>query len=63
MQAVEDEDAEGAGDEFGGGVLRKRQRAAAHSQPPDGEAADLQQVITPLALLLTRLLLKGLCCP
>lgn len=46
MQAVEEEDKEGSGDEFGGGVLHKRQRAAAQDEQSDGEAADLQQVTT-----------------
>ena len=46
MQAVEEEDKEGSGDEFGGGVLHKRQRAAAQNEQSDGEAADLQQVTT-----------------
>ena len=44
MQAVEEEDKEGSGNEFGGGVLHKRQRAAAQDEQSDGEAADLQQV-------------------
>ena len=44
MQAVEEEGNEGSEDDFGGGVLHKRQRAAAQSQQSDGEAADLQQV-------------------
>lgn len=44
MQAVEEEANEGSEDDFGGGVLHKRQRAAAQSQQSDGEAADLQQV-------------------
>ena len=46
MQAVDEEDEEGSGDEFGGGVLHKRQRAAAQDEQSDGEAADLQQVTT-----------------
>lgn len=44
MQAVEEEDKEGSGDEFGVGVLHKRQRAGAQDEQSDGEAADLQQV-------------------
>lgn len=44
MQAVEENGNEGSEDDFGGGVLHKRQRAAAQSQQSDGEAADLQQV-------------------
>ena len=48
MQAVEEEDKAGSGDEFGGGVLHKRQRAAAQDEQSDGEAADLQRV-TPHA--------------
>ncbi|KAL0049758.1 hypothetical protein WJX82_009349 [Trebouxia sp. C0006] len=43
LQAVDEEDEEGSGDEFGGGVLHKRQRAAAQDEQSDGEAADLQQ--------------------
>ncbi|DBA96751.1 TPA: hypothetical protein ACH3X1_015590 [Trebouxia sp. C0004] len=43
LQAVEEEDKQDSGDEFGGGVLHKRQRAAAQDQQSDGEAADLQQ--------------------
>ena len=43
-QAVEEEDEEGKTDEFGGGVLRKRQRAARHEQQSNGDTADLQQV-------------------
>lgn len=43
LQAVEEEDKEGSGDEFGVGVLHKRQRAGAQDEQSDGEAADLQQ--------------------
>lgn len=46
-QAVEEEDEEGKTDEFGGGVLRKRQRAARHEQQSNGDTADLQQVTFP----------------
>lgn len=44
VQAVEEEGEETKTDEFGGGVLRKRQKAARHEQQSDGENADLQQV-------------------
>lgn len=48
MQAVKEEEKDGSGDDFGGGVLHKRQRAGAQDEQSDGEAADLQQV-TPHA--------------
>ena len=44
LQAVEEEGEEAKGDEFGGGVLRKRQRMAAQKQQSGGEGEDLQQV-------------------
>lgn len=44
VQAVEEEGEDAKSDEFGGGVLRKRQKAARHEQQFDGDAADLQQV-------------------
>lgn len=44
VQAVEEEGEDATSDEFGGGVLRKRQKASRLEQQSDGEAADLQQV-------------------
>ncbi|KAA6422645.1 MAG: hypothetical protein FRX49_07505 [Trebouxia sp. A1-2] len=41
--AVKEEEKDGSGDDFGGGVLHKRQRAGAQDEQSDGEAADLQQ--------------------
>ena len=44
VQAVEEQGEDANNDEFGGGVLQKRQKAARHEQQSDGETADLQQV-------------------
>ena len=44
VQAVEDQEQEEGEGELGGGVLRKRQKAAAQEQQSDTEAAALQQV-------------------